>query len=165
MTALGYLRVEDRLPAQATAPGGVLDPALLAGTWYATDHEASGVVRLELTPHDGTLFVRAFGANDGADSADGAGSAGSAGSADAVDGAQDGEDGEPYDWGEIEATSYGSSVTATDAMAFSAIYNFGFMVTVLAAYAKQGILVLDTFNTFTDSSGRSNYFSREFFHR
>ena len=38
-------------------------------------------------------------------------------------------------------------------------------VTILAAYAKQGILVLDTFNTFTDASGRSNYFSREFFHR
>jgi hypothetical protein len=45
------------------------------------------------------------------------------------------------------------------------MYDFGFLVTILAAYAKQGILVLDTFNTFTDSSGRSNYFSREFFHR
>lgn len=137
MTTLGYLRAEDQLPDQASPPGGVLDSALLVGCWYATDHDATGVVKLELNHHDGSLFVRAFGANGA----------------------------EPYDWGEIEATAYGSSVMATETMAFSAVYDFGFMVTVLAAYVKQGILVLDTFNTFVDDSGRSNYFSREFFHR
>jgi hypothetical protein len=152
MTALGYLRAEDRLPDHTKAPGGVLDPALLLGRWFATDHDAGGVVRLELSQQDGALFVRAFGANDGSDSSDG-----SNGDID--------DDPEPYDWGDVEATSYGQAVTSTGAMAFSAVYNFGFMVTVLAAYAKQGILVLDTFNSFTDSSGRSNYFSREFFHR
>lgn len=138
---LGYLRAEDQLPAGAAAPGGALDPDLLAGRWYATDHQATGVVRLELRPADAMLFVRAFGAGAGTDTAG------------------------PNDWGEIEATAYGAAVTSTTAMAFSAVYDFGFMVTVLAAYAKQGILVLDTFNTFTDGSGRSNYFSREFFHR
>jgi len=137
MTTLRHLRAEDRLPEEAKPPGGVLDTEELTGRWLATDHQAAGVVRLELSRRDGALFVRAFGAN----------------------GAQ------PYDWGEIEAMPYGSSVVATEAMAFSAIYDFGFLVTILAAYAKQGILVLDTFNTFTDSSGRSNYFSREFFHR
>jgi hypothetical protein len=135
--ALDYVRAEDQLPKQAVPPGGQLDPALLAGTWFATDKEATGVVRLELTQRDGRLFVRAFGADQQ----------------------------QPNDWGEIEATAYGAKVTAVDAMAFSAMYDFGFLVTILAAYAKQGILVLDTFNTFTDSSGRSNYFSREFFHR
>jgi hypothetical protein len=136
--ALEYVRTEDQLPDSAVPPGGTLEPALLVGTWYATDHEATGVVRLELRQRaDGHLLVRAFGADPE----------------------------QPYDWGEIEATAYGSSVTAVDAMAFSAIYDFGFLVTILAAYAKQGILVLDTFNTFTDASGRSNYFSREFFHR
>jgi hypothetical protein len=147
MTTLGYLRAEDQLPADATAPGGALDPGLLLGRWYATDHQATGVVRLELRQHDGMLFVRAFGAG---------GTSGSGGTSGGT---------EPRDWGEIEATAYGAGVTATEAMAFSAVYDFGFMVTVLAAYAKQGILVLDTFNTFTDASGRSNYFSREFFHR
>jgi hypothetical protein len=145
VATLGYLRAEDQLPAGAAAPGGALDPALLAGRWHATDHQATGVVRLELRPEGATLFVRAFGA--GAANTAGAGTAG------------------PNDWGEIEATAYGAAVTSTSAMAFSAVYDFGFMVTVLAAYAKQGILVLDTFNTFTDGSGRSNYFSREFFHR
>lgn len=119
------------------APGGALVPALLVGHWFATDKEATGVVRLELSQREGALYVRAFGADAPV----------------------------PRDWGEVEATSYGSAVTATEAMAFTATYDFGFLVTILAAYAKQGILVLDTFNTFTDSSGRSNYFSREFFHR
>jgi hypothetical protein len=137
MKTLEYVRVEDQLPDQAAAPGGTLDPELLVGLWYATDKKATGVVRLELRQHEDALKVRAFGAG-------------------AI---------EPYDWGEITATAYGAGVTATDAMAFSAVYDFGFLVTILAAYAKQGILVLDTFNTFTDSSGRSNYFSREFFHR
>ena len=50
-------------------------------------------------------------------------------------------------------------------MAFSAVYDFGFMETLLAAYMKGGILVLDTFNAFKDSSGRASYFTREFFHR
>lgn len=137
MKTLEYVRVEDQLPDRVAAPGGTLDPELLTGSWFATDHKATGVVRLELRQHEDTLRVRAFGAGTV----------------------------EPYDWGEITATSYGASVAATDAMAFSAVYDFGFLVTILAAYAKQGILVLDTFNTFTDSSGRSNYFSREFFHR
>ncbi len=137
MTTLRHLRAEDRLPDQTSAPGGALDTELLTGRWFATDHQATGVVRLELTRRGDALFVRAFGAYDHG----------------------------PNDWGEVEAVPYGSSVVATDAMAFSAIYDFDFMVTILAAYAKQGILVLDTFNTFTDASGRSNYFSREFFHR
>jgi len=137
VTALEYVRAEDRLPEETAPPGGALDPALLVGTWFATDKQAAGVVRLELRQQDGCLLVRAFGA-------------------DPV---------QPNDWGEIEATAYGSSVAAENAMAFSAMYDFGFLVTILAAYAKQGILVLDTFNTFTDASGRSNYFSREFFHR
>ena len=138
MKTLEYVRVEDQLPDQVAAPGGTLDPdAQLTGTWYATDHQATGVVRLELRQQDDGLKVRAFGAGSV----------------------------EPYDWGEITATAYGASVAATEAMAFSAVYDFGFLVTILAAYAKQGILVLDTFNTFTDASGRSNYFSREFFHR
>jgi hypothetical protein len=137
MKALEYVRAEDQLPGHQGPPGGSLDPSALVGVWHATDEHAIGVTRLELSYRDGVLLVRAFGA-------------------DAT---------EPRDWGEVEATQYGAAVTSSNAMAFSATYDFGFLVTILAAYAKQGILVLDTFNTFTDSSGRSNYFSREFFHR
>ncbi|TCO46633.1 hypothetical protein [Actinocrispum wychmicini] len=119
-----------------------LEPALMTGTWYATDKEAAVVVRLELSENDDGVVVRAFGDSDG----------------------------RPYDWGEVRATLYGSSTTATQAMAFSALYDFGAMTALLAAYAKQGILVLDTFTVFKeptvkDDSGRADYFSREFFHR
>lgn len=137
METLEYVRAEDQLPDQAIAPEGPLDPAPLVGTWYATDEQATGVVRLELRESEGALLVRAFGADPD----------------------------EPRDWGEVDAMHYGACVTATSAMAFTASYDFGFLVTILAAYTNQGMLVLDTFNTFTDSSGRSNYFSREFFHR
>jgi hypothetical protein len=131
------MRIEDQLRDGATPPGAPLDVTPVLGTWFATDENAVGIVKLVLGRANGLFVVRAFGAARP----------------------------EPLDWGESEATAYGSSVTATKAMAFSAHFDFGFLVTDLAAYVKQGILVLDTFNTFTDSSGRANYFSREFFHR
>jgi hypothetical protein len=131
-----YARAEDQLPDHATPPTGALDTKKLVAVWFATDKEATGLVRIELREHEGALLVRAFGADPA----------------------------EPVDWGEVEATSYGTGVTARDAVAFSAVFDFGFLVTVLAGQIRQGILALDTFNSFTDSSGRSNYFSREFFH-
>ena len=78
------------------------------------------MVRIELREQEGALLVRAFGADPA----------------------------EPFDWGEVEATRYGTGVTAGDAVAFSAVFDFGFLVTVLAGYTSQGILTLDTFNTF-----------------
>jgi hypothetical protein len=131
------VRTADSLPSDQVAPVGdlVLDPLL--GDWYATDLAADGLVRLVLGAADGRLTIRAFGAGDP----------------------------DPQDWGEVPAEAFGAAVTATTAMAFSAVYRFDFLTVVLAAYGKQGILVVDTFNTFTDSSPRSNYFSREFFHR
>src|SRR6266540_2181067 len=62
MKTLEYVRVEDQLPDQAAAPGGTLDSANIVGMWFATDKQATGVVRLELRQHDGELKVRAFGA-------------------------------------------------------------------------------------------------------
>ncbi|HEU5475951.1 MAG TPA: hypothetical protein VFV67_35445 [Actinophytocola sp.] len=118
-------------------PGGSLNLEPLVGTWFATDEQTAGLVRLELRPHAGRLFVRAFGPNEL----------------------------EPYEWGEAEATTYGADVTAVDAVAFNATFDFGFLVTILAGRVGEGILVLDMFNAFVDSSGRPNYLSREFFHR
>lgn len=137
MRTLPYVRLADQLPDGTAAPAGPLDVTPMLGTWYATDLAADGIVRLVLSERDGNLVVRAFGAGTP----------------------------EPHDWGEVTGTAYGATVSSTEAMAFSAVYRFDFLTTVLAAYAKQGIVVLDTFNTFDDSSGRANYFSREFFHR
>ena len=114
-----------------------MDPGPMLGTWFATDKQASGLVKLVLSERDGAFFIRAFGAAAP----------------------------EPLDWGEVPAIAYANSVASTAGMAWSAFYDFGFSESLLAAYSKGGILVLDTFNTFKDGSGRSAYFSREFFHR
>ena len=137
METLGYVRFEDRLGDGVQAPGGALDVTPLLGTWLNTDKATAGIVKLELARYDGLFLVRAHGANTPV----------------------------PYDWGEVPSVAYGAGITATEAVAFSAVYDFGFLTSILAAYAKQGILVLDTFNTFKDSSDRANYFTREFFHR
>lgn len=137
MNTLEYARAEDRLPEHVGAPGGSLGLVPLIGTWFATDDDTPGIVRLELRERDGTVFVRAFGADQV----------------------------EPRDWGEAEASRYGAGVTAVEAVAFTVTFDFGFLVTILAGYLNQGVLVVDTFNTFVDHSGRANYFTREFFHR
>jgi hypothetical protein len=132
-----YVRAEDRLPNGDDPPGGRVDPAPMLGTWFATDKQSAGVVKLELSEREGAFVVRAFGAGTP----------------------------DPLDWGEVPAVAYAKSVASAEGMAVSATFDFGFLESLLAAYAKGGILVLDTFNTFKDGSGRSAYFSREFFHR
>lgn len=132
-----YMRTEERLPEGAAPPGGRVDHTSLLGTWYATDKAAAGIVKMVLSDRDGAFVLRAFGAAEP----------------------------EPVDFGEVSAIAYAASVASPQAMALSAVYDFGFLETILAAYGKGGILVLDTFNTFKDKSGRSPYFTREFFHR
>ena len=48
---------------------------------------------------------------------------------------------------------------------FLARYDFGFSELSLAANEAQGLLIIASFSTFRDGSGRSSYFSREFFYR
>jgi hypothetical protein len=142
MELLGCVRAEDELPEGTVLPhvsGGVakLSADRITGTWHATDLHARGAVELRLTEAEDGLFVQVFGASSV----------------------------EPIDWGRVRAGTYGAGVTADTAMAFTAVFDFGFLTASLAAYVKQGILVLDIFTKFTDGSGRADYFSREFFHR
>jgi hypothetical protein len=137
MIRLQSVRADDQLGELASAPPGEIDVAPLLGTWWATDKATDSVVKLELADRAGSFVVHAFGACTPA----------------------------PCDWGERPAVPYAATVGSRDAMAFSAVYDFGFMETLLAAYMKGGILVLDTFNSFKDGSGRVSYFTREFFHR
>jgi hypothetical protein len=134
---MNFTRAEDQLtPADGKVGGGQVDPSPLAGTWFNTDKKTRGIAMLTLS-HDGDdLKVRAFGACDPS----------------------------PCDWGEVRGVAFSSGVGSAEGMAFTALYDFGFMETFLAVYLKGGILVLDSFNNFKDGSGRSDYFSREFFH-
>jgi hypothetical protein len=137
MPVATLMRTEEGLPEGAAAPGRISDLSALLGTWYNTDKQTGGLVRMTLAGSPGDFTVQAFGAASP----------------------------EPLDWGKVQAVSYAAGVGSPAGMAFSATYDFGFVQTFLAAYTKSGILVLDTFNVFKDDSGRSNYFSREFFHR
>ena len=129
------MRIEDRLGSEEVG-GAPVDPTSLAGTWFNTDKKTRGIAKLVLTQDTGALKAHAFGACDP----------------------------ELCDWGEVPGFAFSSAVSSPEGMAFTALFDFGFMETLLAVYLKGGILVLDSFNTFRDDSGRSNYFSREFFH-
>ncbi len=139
MNSMKHAKLEDQpAPDARDEPGaGVVDPAPLAGTWYSTDKAARGIVKVVLTVRNGELIVHAYGACEPS----------------------------PCDWGEVKGEAFSSGVSAHEAMAFTAFYDFGFMETSLAVYHKGGILVLDSFNLFKDGSGRSSYFTREFYHR
>jgi hypothetical protein len=134
---MSYTRAEDRPATEHVTTGdGTVDPTPLAGTWLNTDKATRGIAKMILTNRDGVLLVHAYGAC------------------------------EPSlcDWGEVEGAAFSDGVSSSAGMAFTARYDFGFMETSLAVYLKGGILVLDSFNTFKDGSGRASYFSREFFH-
>jgi hypothetical protein len=137
MQLLKFTRTDDQ-PANGNQIHGEanLNLSQLLGIWWSTDKATGGIRKLILTEENGDLMIHAFGA--------------------CVP--------ELCDWGKIAAVAYAANVSSRDAMAFTARYDFGFMETTLAVYMKGGILVLDSFNAFKDASGRSDYFTREFYH-
>lgn len=139
MRSVKYVKIEDRLQTEGSAGvQGGLDFSSLLGTWVNTHNATPGIVKVVLTEKNGALTARAFGA------------------------------GEPLagDAGEIMAeVVYADSLRSQKAVAFTATYDFGFMTSHLQANMSLGLLIIASFNTFKDGSGRSNYFSREFYHR
>ncbi len=114
-----------------------LEAASLAGVWRNTNIASAGIVSIEIRESGEGLAVRSFGA---------------------------GKSG-LKDWGETQATTYAKDWTSPDAMAFSACFDAGDMACHLQANIKQGVLVVAYFTVFNDGSGRSNYFSREFYYK
>jgi len=112
-----------------------LNLADLAGTWKACDQNTRGLVRVVLRASGGNLKVRVFGACHPT----------------------------PCDWGTVNGLAYAESVSATDAIAFSAVYTPGFKETIVTGRLDNGTLIVETYNHFTDGSGRSNYYSRGYF--
>jgi len=117
------------------APG--LDPGPLLGTWHNTNPRSRGILRIDLELHEGAFTVRVQGAGSPA----------------------------PIDWGTIGGEPFAHDVAARAAIAWSALFDLGFLRIHLQANIKQGVLVVASFNEFVDDSGRTNYFTREFFFR
>jgi hypothetical protein len=114
-----------------------IQPAPLLGTWLNTNTTTRGISSATLECKAGQNVVRIV-------------AAGASGTC---------------DWGETAVSLFADSSTSSDAIAFSAAYDFGYMETQLQAHVRQGVLIIAKFDRFKDGSGRSNYFSKEFFHR
>ena len=111
---------------------GTLSLKNIIGKWNNCDKNTRGLVRLVLGAKGTTLTVQGFGACVPT----------------------------PCDWGVVEGIAYGDSVVATEAIAFSARYDFGFKETIVTGYLDNGTLIVETYDRFKDGSGRSNYYSR-----
>jgi hypothetical protein len=139
MGSVKYTREEDHIPADAQkGAAGSIDVTPFVGIWVNTNAKSKGISRVVVDRAGDGLTVDVFGACDGS----------------------------PRDWGEVKVDFvYAKSAGSQEPMAFSARYDFGFMETRLEANLSLGLLVIAGLNKFKDDSGRSNYFSREFFHR
>jgi hypothetical protein len=139
MGSLRYTREEDNIqPGVQQVSGGAIDIVPFLGTWVNTNTKSKGISRVVVGRAGDGLTVDVFGACDGS----------------------------PRDWGEVKVDFvYAKSAGSQEPMAFSARYDFGFMETRLEANLSLGLLVIAGLNKFKDDSGRSSYFSREFFHR
>jgi hypothetical protein len=114
-----------------------VDASPFVGTWVNTNEgQRQRIATITMRLRDDVLVVNAVG----------------------------GCDDESCDWGETVADVFASGVGSHTAMSFQAIYDFGFLESYLQANVKHGTLVIATCNRFKDESGRSNYYTREFFY-
>ncbi|MEA2490129.1 MAG: hypothetical protein QOH21_1921 [Acidobacteriota bacterium] len=125
------------MSATETEFSTALDLSVLLGDWRNTN-QRGGIARIVCAPSaDGFVTVQCFGRTEP----------------------------EPRDWGTVEAPVFAFTFDSEQAGAFLAVFDLGFLEVRLQANVKAGVLVVATFNRFSDTSGRSNYFEREFFYR
>jgi len=137
--SLKCLRAEEDVDLGAAEANQPIDGKPFLGSWYTTNRATRGIVRINIEPSGDSsqaLTLRTYGACTPS----------------------------PCDWGETGGKLYSESPASRKGLAFSAVYDFEFMETHLQAKIKKGVLVVAVFNRFKDDSGRSNYFSREFFY-
>ena len=135
--SLAGTRAADRLFG-TEADRGPPDASGFLGYWRNTIPETSRIRELVIrATDDGGLSIRIWGATGAA----------------------------PSDWGVRPAEAFACiEENAVQAAALLAVYDFGFMSTELQLRLNKGILPLMSFSTFKDGSGRSNYYTREFFY-
>jgi hypothetical protein len=138
MTFRDFTSVVDYRTLEANSGPSRVDPSPFVGTWVNTNDSAPHrIARLVMTVRDGILMVHAWGYCTP----------------------------DPCDWGEASADVYADSINSQTAMSFTAVFDFGFMETHLQTNLKRGTMVIATANKFGDLSGRSDYYTREFFYQ
>ena len=133
MSTLRITRVRDRPGPGALSLVLPINLRPLLGSWVNYDKNSTGIQRLEIDDWEGSPIVRVFGA------------------------------GQPdlIDWGEVAGAAFADGVDGQTAVAFTAGYHLDFAHVLLAAYLNKRLLVVDAYATFTDNSGRANYFQRD----
>lgn len=116
----------------------VVSPESMVGRWRNTDAKSPGIAEIVIEDRGGRLIVEAHGSSDSP----------------------------PIPWGKTEAGVYGT-IDELGAKTFSVLasYDLDFMVSDLQIRLPGGALAIADFSSFTDSSGRSGYFTREFYYR
>jgi hypothetical protein len=121
----------ERLKLTLPKAAVVVNAQPILGTWVNCDHQTRGLVRLMITASGNEVMIHGFGACSPT----------------------------PCDWGAVNGLIYADNVTAIPAVAFTAVYNFGFKQTTLVGHLLKGSLMVETFDHFTDKSGRADYYS------
>jgi len=125
-------------PNLALSAGKPLQISQFCGDWLNADPTgACGMLGVSLTEQEGSLWVRGLGMAKPVG----------------------------YAWHRVHTPSFASDPASNQAWGFLADYDFGFLRTIIAGYYKTSVLVATTYNTFQDGSGRTPYWTREFFHR
>jgi hypothetical protein len=110
---------------------------MLTGRWANTNPRSQGIVEVRMRSEENVLHINLFGAGDHA----------------------------PIDWGAVPASVYYERNDEGLEQPFRAHYELGFMDVALQGFLRQGVLVILSFTRFSDGSGRTNYFNKEFFYR
>ena len=116
----------------AAAAAAAVAPAALVGTWNNCDKATRGLVKVVIAAAGTGITVHAYGACTPT----------------------------PCDWGTVAGLAYADNVSAAPAVACSAQFKFNFKQTILVGRLDAGVLVVETFDHFTDGSGRSDYANR-----
>ena len=114
-----------------------IDPGPLVGRWVIFADETTGISEVEVAASGGKVSVRALGSGPG----------------------------EAPDWGQVPARVFSDDVGGDVVWGFRASYGHGFERVELFGYLNRGLLCVEAGTTFTDSSGRSPYFTRTFLYR
>lgn len=110
-------------------------PAAFLGNWTNTNRSSRNIVRVEITPDK---MIQLFGSCSPT----------------------------PCDMGKVPLITYGRSVSDANHRAATADYTFNFKKTrVVAKILGGNRLYLETYNEFTDNSGRQNYWVGETFRK
>lgn len=139
MTKANFAKSQDQLSGQSHSDGSEpIDPTALLGTWINTNKATQGITMAVITRRDDDLHLRVFGAADP----------------------------EPHDWGEVAVKAlFSDGIVSGRVISFVAEYTFDFMETELQTNLSKGLLIVTSLNAFKDGSGRSDYFSREYFYK